>query len=534
MARLVTLAVVAALFAVDGTPANTIDRRALEDSHHSHHDSHADDGEDGGHGHDDEEDLPWEWAGVFDTSSDGSKYTWTAQKIESSDGAFAYLEEKMDMVVLPAPDATEEALRALQEEAAHSFEEACAEADPGATITPAADACHELHMDTNAIESSFYIDASGPVAIFTQHSPMDFYYQRPDNKGIYYMRDNKGMNVKPVAELPEKSHHSSSSSSSTPWGVSIGASFVVLVCTLVGVVFVAPQVALLREKNPAPLSIGTNAFAAGALLATAFYLMMFEATHLIVYEDESEAAGMWGTMILLGILAAPICDLAIQMIREFILGRADDDALGAKNAAADGAIEDKTENGHAPKGDAVRVASPAKRTRVLVGILLAEFMHNLCDGIVIGAAFKGCSNTIGWTITTATVYHELAQEISDYLVLIDPSQGNLKPLMALLLNFLSGTSVIFGVIIVLASDVDMRAKGMLLAFGGGVYIYIAAVECMPRVYELAKDTKLRLLALFLFCLGCVGIGLVLLDHEHCVPDSDKDGGSSGGHDGHAH
>ena len=534
MARLVTLAVVAALFAVDGTPANTIDRRALEgDDHDDHHDDHHGDSEDG---HDDEEDLPWEWAGVFATSSAGSKYTWTAQKVESSDGAFAYLEEKMDMVVLPAPDATEEALRALQEEAAHSFEEACAEVDPGATITPAEDACFELHMDTNAIESSFFIDASGAVAIFTQHSPMDFYYQRPDNKGIYYMRDNRGMNVEPVAELPEKPHHSSSSSSSTPWGVSIGAAFVVLVCTLIGVVFVAPQVVRLREEqNPASLSIGINAFAAGALLATAFYLMMFEATHLIVYEDEWEAAGMWGTMILLGILAAPICDLAIQIIREYILGRADDDALGAKNAAADGAIEDKTENGRAPEGDdAERVASPVKQTRVLVGILLSDFMHNLVDGILIGAAFKGCSNTTGWTIAAATVYHELAQEISDYLVLTDRAQGNLKPLMALFLNFITGTSVIFGVIIIMASDVDMRAKGFLLAFGGGVYIYIAAVECLPRVYELAKDTKLRLLALFLFCLGCVGIGLVLLDHDHCVPDSGEDGGSSGGHDDHAH
>ena len=83
-----------------------------------------------------------------------------------------------------------------------------------------------------------------------------------------------------------------------------------------------------------------------------------------------------------------------------------------------------------------------------------------------------------------------------------------------------------------SQDVDLRSEGMLLAFGGGAYLQIGAAECMPRMYELAKSMMLRLLSLFLFSLGCVGIGLVLLDHEHCVPgggDADADP-----HAGHAH
>ena len=49
-----------------------------------------------------------------------------------------------------------------------------------------------------------------------------------------------------------------------------------------------PQVGALAEKYPAPLSIGINSFAAGALISAAFYLMLYEATHLITYQEESE------------------------------------------------------------------------------------------------------------------------------------------------------------------------------------------------------------------------------------------------------
>ena len=58
------------------------------------------------------------------------------------------------------------------------------------------------------------------------------------------------------------------------------------------------------------------------------------------------------------------------------------------------------------------------------------------------------------------VYHELAQEISDYFILTSPTQGALKPPLALLLNFLSGFSVLFGVLIVLEAELtQLRTRG---------------------------------------------------------------------------
>jgi len=160
--------------------------------------------------------------------------------------------------------------------------------------------------------------------------------------------------------------------------------------------------------------------------------------------------------------------------------------------------------------------SPGGSVRVMCGVLIGDFMHNLCDGFFIGAAFKGCGSTFGWTVATGTIAHEIAQELSDYVVLTGEACG-LRPVVALGLNFLSGTSVLLGVIIVLSSEVSNGDIGLLLAFGGGVYLNIAFVECMPKLHSSKVSGLIRALGVFVFMLGAIAIGLVLLDHEHCVP-----------------
>ena len=48
---------------------------------------------------------------------------------------------------------------------------------------------------------------------------------------------------------------------------------------------------------------------------------------------------------------------------------------------------------------------------------------------------------------------------------------------------------------------------------------------MPKFYANAESLKDKLIGVSTFIFACIIIGLVLLDHEHCV---------AGGHDGHAH
>lgn len=88
--------------------------------------------------------------------------------------------------------------------------------------------------------------------------------------------------------------------------------------------------------------------------------------------------------------------------------------------------------------------------------------------------------------------------------------------------------MVLGVIIILAADVSNDVVGGLLAYSGGVYIQIGAAEAMSKVYINANTAKLRFGAILAFVLGCVAIGLVLLDHEHCIP------AGSDAHAGHNH
>ena len=194
-----------------------------------------------------------------------------------------------------------------------------------------------------------------------------------------------------------------------------------------------------------------------------------------------------------------------------------------------------------PAGDADVVAEPMKsaagisvKARLLAGVLIGDFFHNLCDGFFVAAAFKGCGNGFGWNVALATVLHELPQEVADYAILTGPNLA-LSPSKALLANFLSGLSVILGAILVLSSDIEDSSIGLILAFGGGTYVHIAATECMPRIYNEKLSLSIRAACVFLFIVGAVLIGLVLLNHEHCVPDvSSTDGASAPAAGGHHH
>jgi len=505
---------------------------------------------------------PFEFGATFDVSA-SNKQTWVAQAVIlkqynealNDDGEVigwqenvVYADPEMKIVFYPTTGTAEEPFEAVHDCGAGVIEkdrETCQDVAEGSTITipPTTGAgatqplCYNIKFATTKLTSVFHLVTTNvdSVAIFAEHDPTEF--ERGGIGGIHYLMDvdtsamgddaalvalGAATPIEPVFQdgvdnAPEKEK---------PWGLAIGSSFLVNACTLIGVIFLAPAIKKFADKNPTTIFALANAFAAGALLAAAFYLMLYEATHLITdpvdtaksetdadgektWSVESKEAGRsawWGTMILLGFISANILETLVQ------------------------AAVSKTSMGSKPDEEDVKpevaptTASLTTKVRVLCGILLGDFMHNLVDGIFIGAAFVGCNETVGWTIVAATIYHELAQEVSDYLVLTDPMQGNLKPFTALGLNFISGLSVVLGAIIVVGADPGDNANGRLLAFGGGVYVQIAATECFGRVNNTVKTMEMRVGTILAFAFGATAIGLVLLDHEHCVPD--------GG--GHAH
>eukprot|EP00438_Fugacium_kawagutii_P019877 Skav226850 [mRNA] locus=scaffold455:66018:67620:+ [translate_table: standard] len=101
-------------------------------------------------------------------------------------------------------------------------------------------------------------------------------------------------------------------------------------------------------------------------------------------------------------------------------------------------------------------------------------------------------------------------------------------------NFFSGTSVLIGTAVVLSAEVDDSTIGLILAFGGGVYLHLGATDCLPKLYDPKLTFVQRLAAFSAFILGAILIGLILIGHEHCVPEGSAGHGGHGDAHGDAH
>ena len=146
-------------------------------------------------------------------------------------------------------------------------------------------------------------------------------------------------------------------------------------------------------------------------------------------------------MILAGFCLPPLLDN--------ILGLTEPDLANALEG--EGKAEEKTEGPQRTK------------LRLVGGVLLGDFFHNLCDGFFMGAAFRTCGVDFGWKVAIGTILHEIPQELADYVVLT--GDAKVRPLIALVLNFLSGLSVLLGAILILSLDIGDEVTGLILCFG---------------------------------------------------------------------
>lgn len=140
---------------------------------------------------------------------------------------------------------------------------------------------------------------------------------------------------------------------------------------------------------------------------------------------------------------------------------------------------------------------------VVVMNLVGDAVHNLIDGMAIGAAFL-VDPAAGVATTIAIALHEIPQEIGDFAVLV---HGGLTVRRALLFNFLSALVAVVGVgvALIVGQWVD-GFSAALLPVTAGSFIYIAAADLIPEIHRHRDRSRAAAQAIFLFA----GVGLTLL------------------------
>lgn len=118
--------------------------------------------------------------------------------------------------------------------------------------------------------------------------------------------------------------------------------------------------------------------------------------------------------------------------------------------------------------------------------LVGDGMHNLIDGMIIGASYL-VSLPIGVATTLAVVLHEIPQEMGDFGILL---HAGMKARRALLFNFMSALTAVVGAVIALAlgTGVEWFAVAILPVTAGG-FIYMAGTDLIPELHREVKVAR---------------------------------------------
>ena len=139
-------------------------------------------------------------------------------------------------------------------------------------------------------------------------------------------------------------------------------------------------------------------------------------------------------------------------------------------------------------------------------IIFSDGVHNLIDGLIIGASYI-ISIPVGIATTLAVILHEIPQEMGDFGVLIHAGYTKKR---ALWLNFLSALLALVGVIFsFILGNMAESFVIWILPFAAGGFIYIAIADLMPELHK-TKNLKFSLYQIFAVLLGVLSMLILIL------------------------
>ncbi|XP_076354679.1 zinc transporter ZIP10-like isoform X2 [Tachypleus tridentatus] len=128
-------------------------------------------------------------------------------------------------------------------------------------------------------------------------------------------------------------------------------------------------------------------------------------------------------------------------------------------------------------------------TSLALVIVLGDAVHNLADGLAIGAAFSGNLKG-GLSTSLAVLCHELPHEFGDFVVLLSTGLSFKK---ALLLNFLSALTCFIGLYIGIELGEDEVARSWILTVTAGIFLYVALGDMLPELKQKKGDNQMKMI-----------------------------------------
>ncbi|GMT02966.1 hypothetical protein PENTCL1PPCAC_25140, partial [Pristionchus entomophagus] len=117
-------------------------------------------------------------------------------------------------------------------------------------------------------------------------------------------------------------------------------------------------------------------------------------------------------------------------------------------------------------------------------ILFGDGLHNLIDGISIGASFAESMHS-GVSLSLAVLAEEFPHELGDVAILV---ASGLTLRQALVYNLLSAVTCYIGFAIgVVIGDLEPESSKYLFALAGGMFLYISLSCMMPEMKKAMED-----------------------------------------------
>lgn len=151
--------------------------------------------------------------------------------------------------------------------------------------------------------------------------------------------------------------------------------------------------------------------------------------------------------------------------------------------------------------------------------LVADAVHNFCDGLTIAAAFT-VSSSAGIATTIATILHELPQELADFTLLL---RAGFSTWYAILANVVCASTALAGTFIALriSSLLSPAAQQLVMPIASAAMLYLTFASVLPNIVALlarpAPPTRflLRILGAMVSAIfGVVVVATVEAVHHH--------------------